>query len=311
MTEETSYRNICFTLHDYVEDDIIKLEQLKYNYLVLGKEICPTTGRKHLQGYIEFPRSNKFSTIKKKLGQTAHIEARRGTSIQAADYCKKDGDFLEYGKISEQGKRNDLLNFYEGIIDGKTVEEITLSDESHIITFIRFNKALKNLESIVNQNAKRTAPTVVWIHGPGGVGKTRFVHDFCELYNLDIYIKDPINKWWDGYNKQPVILIDDIDINYEYRALLRLLDRYKYQPETKGGQVSINSPFIFITCDRNTRDFLQRFEDSNPNMWVQLDRRIHFDLTCTSEWYRSEDKMKIHEICEKIFFNRSHVKISM
>lgn len=54
-TENYSLRRLTFTLFNYQETDINRLkgwmeENCKYG--IFGEEICPNTGRKHLQGYL-------------------------------------------------------------------------------------------------------------------------------------------------------------------------------------------------------------------------------------------------------------------
>lgn len=45
-----------------------------------------------------------------------------------------------------------------------------------------------------------------WLVGDPGVGKSRYVKAFRP------YIK-PSSKWWDGYNGQSDVLIDDFEID--------------------------------------------------------------------------------------------------
>lgn len=93
-------------------------------------------------------------------------------------------------------------------------------------------------------SARTEKPEVIWIYGKAGKGKTESVYD----KHSDIYPKDE-TLWWDNYSQNEVILIDDFDNGIPYRTLLRILDRYPYQGQIKGGYIHINSPYIYITCE--------------------------------------------------------------
>ena len=83
-------------------------------YLCFGRE-TGDSGTPHLQGYTIFANEIRFTTVKNKLGtQRLHVEASRGSAKQNRDYCKKDGDFEEYGDFPEsnQGRRTDLERFF-------------------------------------------------------------------------------------------------------------------------------------------------------------------------------------------------------
>lgn len=60
-------------------------------------------------------------------------------------------------------------------------------------------------------------------------------------------------KWWDGYNGQAVVIIDD----FRYASvadhgglsyLLRILDRYDTKIEIKGGVRTFLAEYVIITC---------------------------------------------------------------
>jgi len=108
-------RHWCFTIHNWIEDteqhlaDLSETEQVEY--LVIGREVCPLTGTRHLQGFISY--------VNRKLGRAvigdltsyanaphAHIEKCKGQPYQAAVYCKKDGQFDEFGEPpTKSGKK--------------------------------------------------------------------------------------------------------------------------------------------------------------------------------------------------------------
>jgi len=64
-----------------------------------------------------------------------------------------------------------------------------------------------------------------------------------------VYNKPSGNLWFDGYNQEQCILLDDYDGYMPYRFLLQLLDRYPMLLPVKGSYIHINSPIIAITAE--------------------------------------------------------------
>ena len=86
-------------------------------FAIIGLEIAPTTGHKHLQGFVNIS-GLKWLTIKKKLPK-AHVERAKGTDADNDRYCSKDENVLyRAGDPSTQGKRNDLETIYSDIESG-------------------------------------------------------------------------------------------------------------------------------------------------------------------------------------------------
>ena len=107
----------CFTLNNPTDDE----EQSVCEYLasrgvvygVFGREVGES-GTRHLQGFLILRSAQRLSYLRNRLSGRAHFEAARGTSEQARDYCRKDGDFEEFGTFpSRQGRRSDLDELIE------------------------------------------------------------------------------------------------------------------------------------------------------------------------------------------------------
>lgn len=97
-----------FTLNNYTDEHLAALAAVECIYVVYGKELAPSTGTPHLQGFIVFTNARRRSALVADIGG-GHWLPANGTSAQASVYCKKDGDFTERGVLPlNQGKRKDL-----------------------------------------------------------------------------------------------------------------------------------------------------------------------------------------------------------
>lgn len=257
-------RRCCFTLNNWTEDEYNHLSTVKCKYIIYGKEVG-TNGTPHLQGYVEFENGRTLKGIKRVLGNRMHVEPARGTPVQASDYCKKEGDFVEKGVLSAQGTRTDLSTIVTTL---KNHGLKTVIDETPEM-FLKFAGNLQKLATHYQKH--RTAPPrVYWLWGAAGVGKTRI----AVSNSRDYYIWNG-SKFWNGYEQQSRVIIDDFTYDrtqdpgsYHYRYLLRLLDHYELNVEIKGGHIKFNSDLIFITCEFPPEHFWQH------NEYDQIYRRL-------------------------------------
>lgn len=152
-----SQRSYCITIFgkELVDmEDAYNLNRDRIKYLVIGREICPDTKKVHLQGYIELWKKSTIITVKKILNDdTLHAERRKGSPEEASNYCKKDGNFIEYGVISKgQGARNDLVNLKKKIANGMTDYELLEDDPIYIDKHYAF---IRNVRSIIDEKKSR------------------------------------------------------------------------------------------------------------------------------------------------------------
>lgn len=97
--------NWCFTFPNYDEQDLLIMRSYLDNYnkssssnkrdimYIIGREICPTTGTPHLQGYIKFNTKIRPKSITE-FSNKIHWEKCKGTENENIDYCSKDGNFI-------------------------------------------------------------------------------------------------------------------------------------------------------------------------------------------------------------------------
>ncbi len=277
-------RSYCFTSYK-LEDVAAKLTPDDppdaVAYFCYGLEVCPTTSRAHLQGYIRFKRPVRLAQAKESIGDGAvHLERRRGSEAQAVDYCKKDarpeaesgqvGHFTEWGERSRQGRRTDIEFVRTTIADGGGMRTI-IDGAPSLPAVLAAPRILTYCEA--GRPRDGPAPEVHWFWGPTGTGKTRAAFDEAERDRpgSEVWISADTFKWFDGYDAHEVVLFDDFKSDgIKLPWMLRLLDRYSVRVPIKGGYRQWKPAVVYVTCPRPPHEcFLESSEDIE-----QLLRRI-------------------------------------
>jgi len=196
-------KNWCFTLNNYTADQeaaiAATVESGEAEYVVVGREVGES-GTPHLQGFIVFQKRKRLSQVRDLLANNAHLEVAR-LPKEAAEYCKKDGDFKEYGSFDAdtKGKRNDLEAFKEDVKAGML--KLDAIRETHSSVYARYprfcleyirqyapKKELDGHELMPWQSELKSFldgepddRTIVFIvDRDGNKGKTWFAHHYCD-----------------------------------------------------------------------------------------------------------------------------------
>jgi len=151
---------------------------------------------------------------------------------------------IEFGVWRHNGKSTELSRLLDGLKDGQTLNEVA---SEYGPTYVRNYKGIAVWKAFcVSKSETKETLRGLWFYGPPGFGKSRFVH---ETYP-DLYSK-PQNKWWDGYDGQSTVLLDDLD---EQGACLSHYlkiwsDHYPCSGEIKGGTVKLNHDKFIVTSN--------------------------------------------------------------
>lgn len=250
------------------------------------------SGTPHYQGYIELNKPQRGSALKKLPGlETAHLEARQGRREQARDYCRKEDSRIagpwEFGTWGDgQGDRTDLKAVKRRIDEGAT--ELEIFDE-FFGEAVRFHKAFQYYRLLKTPDRKEKT-TVYLLVGAPGTGKSR---SCLEAYP-NAYWK-PKGQWWDGYQAQEAIILDDFYGWLPWQELLHIMDRYPLQTQTKGGTVRFLAKNLAITSNTPPDNWYK----PNPNIQMEafyrrVDRYAIFgplqNGQSTQFWSQSEEE---------------------
>jgi len=219
-------------------------------------EVGEESGIPHVHAVIYLKSAREKRTMVK-LYPGWDIEERRGDQAETTSYLqglikgkKKSGTSLAYflqGECKHQGKTatadEQMKNAIQMVKDGRSMEDIARTEPEMIVKRVQ---GLRALQDLLTEDRKGRAE-VHWRWGETGVGKSEYprkLHGEKNVYNKDN------TKWWDLYENQPVCLIDDYDNeSWNYRALLRFLDKYSVAGEVKGRYKKLRFTHIYITCE--------------------------------------------------------------
>jgi len=249
------------------------------SYLLWGVETCPDTGRTHLQGYLETLKKMTWTAVKAKftgLGLPAlHLEKSMGTQEENILYCSKEGEWVEFGTPIAQGQRGDLTALASEVFSGTASVADVLEDQPH--AFHVYGRTLVAIEDLRLSRMTRgpwAPPSVTWLWGPTGTGKSRLAWESAAASGEPLYHHTSMDKgWWDLYVGQKIVLFDDFRGQIPFNELLRLLDGYPVNVPRRGrAPVPFMAREIWITSSKEPKDVYSS-ESVRENI-DQLLRRI-------------------------------------
>ncbi|UBK24588.1 Rep [bat associated cyclovirus Cg1] len=275
-TRNATVRRFCFTWNNYTDTDVVTCETFinqHCKYGIFGKELS-TSGTPHLQGFCNLQKPMRFSTIKQHLDNRVHIEKAIGSDLENQTYCSKAGLVFEKGTPCSQGRRSDLDAIVETIQAGERNERILA--EKHATAYIKFYRGIRQYLEIAHPIKARDFKTDVYYYwGPPGSGKSRRALEEARATNAESIYYKPRGLWWDGYNQQECVIIDDFYGWIKYDEILKICDRYPYKVQIKGGFQEFTSKKIWFTSNIDTL-FLYKFQGYDAQAFERrITNKIH------------------------------------
>lgn len=270
----------------------INWEELKEDYsdiiryLVVQKELTPTTNKEHWQGAIHMRNACRMNKIRRlfNLGKGADsgdIRPQMGNNKQVRDYCLKArtslGFQFEFGKPSLQGIREDIEDIKKRIEKGENDYHIS---QDHFGQYAQKHKWFAKYRGLhlAEKSKKFRHLNVKFLSGPTACGKTRYAyekHDINDIFKINC--SDGL-KWFDGYEGQSVLILDEFKNQVPLTRLLDLLDGYQCRLEYKGGMTYAQWTTVYITSNLHEEEV---YPSQTKTLVEPLWRRI---TECVNFW---------------------------
>lgn len=220
-------------------------------------------GNKHLHAYVKYlngvlpSKLNLFD-----FNKHGNYQPCRSCK-NVVQYCIKDGDFVTNINLDSYLKKKGKHPVTLDVLKNKTTVQALVDSDISFMQVRQFQAA----RAIAMDSYTPSSERGVWIWGPPGVGKSRLIRELDD----PVYIK-PQSKWWDGYDGEKIVLLDDLDSPCLSHYLKIWADRYYCSGEFKGGNVKLQHDYFVVTSNFSIDDL---FKDEHPSTIEAIKRRFH------------------------------------
>lgn len=245
---------------------------------ILSAEKAPSTGQLHFQGYVKFAHPQTFEAVKRVFAslrdpadpedpdcsmEGVHLEAQRGTDVQAWEYCEKGethvaGPWIFGTKPSGQGSRTDLARF-EADVKDTSVTRADLEEKHFGVQARHMRYYDRKVEARVLPRCERTR--LYWLSGPAGTGKSFRARRAAAGFGFkpeQIYVWSPpthkgVVEWFPGYRSQPCVIVNEWDRDcVSFSIFKQLCDETPYLVRDTGDRWVQFVATHFIVCSNHT-----------------------------------------------------------
>ena len=225
----------------HLGDAIKYLKDERCQYLLCRKGLNKK-GEEHAHIYVNY-RSPRVVSSKNTFG--AHIAKCRGTPAQNVAYIESHHPDLveEFGTLPK-GKA-DISEMWTDFTDELKEGKVDKWSKMYARYEGYANRRLAEVKpkTFFNGNLKHKN---LWLWGPPRTGKSYWAEHFLPY---DTYDKSP-NKWWDGYQGEKVVILEDLDpeqAQYIAHYVKKWADRKPITAAVKCGSMKIcPADFHFI-----------------------------------------------------------------
>lgn len=244
-----------------------------------GQQELGAGGFLHYQCMVAYPKKVGLSRVRSDFG-ACHAELTK--SDAARDYVWKEdtrvaGTQFEFGSLAV--RRNSGMETTRVVLtletDWDAIRTSALSGDLESVPSDIFVRCYNQLRRIGQDNLRPVAMErtcdVFW--GRTGTGKSRRA---WEEAGLDAYPKDPNSKFWDGYQGQDHVVIDEFRGAISISHLLRWLDRYPVIVEVKGSSVCFRASRVWITSNLDPRLWYPEADQETIDALLRRLTVVHF-----------------------------------
>uniref|UniRef100_A0AAU8H548 ATP-dependent helicase Rep n=1 Tax=CRESS DNA virus TaxID=3138951 RepID=A0AAU8H548_9VIRU len=112
----------------------------------------------------------------------------------------------------------------------------------------------------------------IWLYGKAGTGKSTWAKNLGN--HLGGYYEKAQNKWWDGYEGEKVVILDDLDTETLLHYIKKWSDKFPCKGEVKGSTVWLHHDWFVVTSNFHLADIVEKTGDFE-HFYDAVKRRFH------------------------------------
>lgn len=261
------------------KDNLLQLhEQVQYTKFQLEKG---DEGTPHLQGVLLLRDKFTCSWVSKmhpKCGYWQPVKSLDDALAYVSKEVSRIAGPWEAGTVPQgQGHRTDLDEVKAIIDSGATMQQVF---ERSFSNAVRYTRGLSTYHSMVNSQHVRKWQTKCYAYcGDAGTGKTEAAKIESAAWGGGVYWltleSGAFGKvWWDGYEGQENVIVDEFQCQLKLSDFKRLVDSSPYRLPIKGGTTQFLAKRIWFISNEPLDLWYYRAARPGPHRNAFM-RRIH------------------------------------
>lgn len=230
------------------------------------------SGYLHWQFVLATSKKTSLAGLKSLLGPSCRgIHAELSRSEYAAAYCcKEDTRVLgpwEWG--SKPIRRNSKVDWESVWCAAKSGDLDAIPASIRVVSY----RTIRIIGSdFISPRPIEREIFVFW--GRTQTGKSRRAWDEA---GMDAYSKCPRSKFWDGYQGEKNIVVDEFRGGIDISHVLRWCDRYPVRVEVKGSSRPLDAERIWFTSNVDPRDWYPDLDEETKAALLRRFNITHFN----------------------------------
>nr|WQA30175.1 MAG: rep protein [Cressdnaviricota sp.] len=297
-TKHFKVSQVLLTYPQCTKDKKELLEYLKQRGDIMSAIVCHEnhhqTDGEHLHAWIKLDRqkqvtANQWATMFDWEEIHGHYDRVTCTTRSIADtvkYVIKDGDYEAWNcdveALTNPGKCHTRKYDNERILSTpmKQLVDEGIVNIKDVPSYQRGIQAYK----LLDKPGTKTKCRGIWLTGPAGCGKSTWAHKLGE--HLGGYYEKSQTKWWDGYDRERVVVLDDLDTEVLLHYLKIWSDKFPCKGEVKGATVWLHHEWFVVTSNFSILDITNKTGDSQ-HFYEALKRRFReLTLPPSAEYFQ-------------------------